>query len=197
MSDPAAPASTRRRLGIFLPLILFSALALLFLYRLFTGDPQRLPSALIGKPAPATVLPAMPGLGAAGVAVPGIDAAAKPGIVTVLNIFASWCIPCREEHPVLIDLARTAKAANIRLIGLNYKDQPAAGLKFLNDFGNPYQEVGVDATGRAGIEWGVYGVPETFVVSPGGLITYKHIGPLSPEKLKTLLLPEIEKARSR
>ena len=197
MSDPAPAASTRSRLGIYLPLILFAALALLFLYRLFTGDPQKLPSALIGKPAPATSLPAMPGLTAGGVPVPGIDGAAKPGVVTVLNVFASWCIPCREEHPVLVELGRGAKAAGIRLVGLNYKDQPAAGLKFLNDLANPYQEVGVDASGRAGIDWGVYGVPETFVVSPGGIITYKHIGPLSPEKVRTLLLPEIEKARSR
>jgi len=197
MTDPAQPASTRSRLGIYLPLILFSALAVLFLFRLFAGDPQRLPSALIGKPAPATSLPAMPGLAAGGAAVPGIDGASRPGVVTVLNVFASWCIPCRDEHPVLVDMARTAKAANIRLVGLNYKDQPAAGLKFLTDFGNPYQEVGVDMSGRAGIDWGVYGVPETFVISPGGVITYKHIGPLSPEKLKTLLMPEIEKARSR
>lgn len=198
MSTPqTTPEPGKRRLVIFLPLIFFGVLAILFLYRLATGDPQKLPSALIGKPAPVTNLPPMAGLTEGGAPVPGIEGSAKPGTITVLNVFASWCIPCRDEHPVLVDLAKGAKAANIRLVGLNYKDQPAAGLKFLKDFGNPYAEVGIDPTGRAGIEWGVYGVPETFVVSPGGVITYKHVGPLTPERVKTLLLPEIEKARAR
>ncbi|MCA0422153.1 MAG: DsbE family thiol:disulfide interchange protein [Proteobacteria bacterium] len=192
-ADPAPPA--RSRLGLYLPLILFGALALLFLFRLFTGDPQRLPSALVGKAAPATELPALPGLMRGGVAVPGFRiGGGDGGQVTVLNVFASWCVPCREEHPVLMDLAGALKGKPVRLVGLNYKDKPEAALKFLADLGNPYSAVGVDAGGRAGIDWGVYGVPETFVISAAGTVVDKHVGPLNPEKIKTFLMPAIEKA---
>jgi len=191
MTDPAQPASTRSRLGIYLPLILFSALAVLFLFRLFAGDPQRLPSALIGKPAPATSLPAMPGLAAGGAAVPGIVGASRPGVVTVLNVFASWCIPCRDEHPVLVDMARTAKAANIRLVGLNYKDQPENARRFLTALGNPYAAIGADENGRVGIDWGVYGVPETYVIDKAGVIRFKQIGPVTQDVLEKTILPLI------
>lgn len=203
MSDTApdkqpAPQPTQQKaqlhLGTWLPLILFGALALLFLYRLGAGDPQKLPSALIGKAAPATSLAALPGLTRAGQPVPGIASAAVPGKVTVLNVFASWCIPCRDEHPALIELDRMGMK-DVRLVGLNYKDKPEAGLAFLVQLGNPYAEVGVDPVGRMGIDWGVYGVPETFVVKADGTIAYKHVGPLSMETLKSKLLPEIEKAR--
>jgi cytochrome c biogenesis protein CcmG/thiol:disulfide interchange protein DsbE len=188
------PQKARLRLGTLLPLILFGALALLFLYRLGAGDPQKLPSALIGKPAPATNLPPLPGIVRNGQPVPGIASAAVPGKVTVLNVFASWCVPCRDEHPALIELDKMG-LGHVRLAGLNYKDKPEAGAAFLNQLGNPYAEVGVDPAGRTGIDWGVYGVPETFVVTPDGTIAYKFVGPLSLEKLKTVLLPEIEKAR--
>jgi len=190
------PSQTSGRAGwaVRLPVILFAALALLFLFRLFTGDPQKLPSALIGKPAPVTRLAPLPGLVADSAPVPGIEAAAAPGKVTVLNVFASWCGPCRDEHPALMDLARIIKDRNVRLIGLNYKDRDADALKFLKDLGNPYSAVGVDAGGRMGIDWGVYGVPETFVVRADGTIAYKHVGPLSAETLKSKLLPEIDKA---
>ena len=197
-TPPEAPADVpRRRLAIYLPLILFGALALLFLVRLFAGDPQKLPSALIGKAAPQTVLPALPGLVRGGQAVPGIAGSSQPGKVTVLNVFASWCVPCRDEHPVLMELERTLKGQDVRLIGLNYKDRPDAALKFLADLGNPYGEVGVDAAGRAGIDWGVYGVPETFVIRADGVIAYKHVGPLTNASVKSALLPAIEKARSK
>ena len=195
---PEIPADVpRRRLAIYLPLILFGALALLFLVRLFAGDPQKLPSALIGKAAPQTVLPALPGLMRAGQAVPGIAASSAPGQVTVLNVFASWCVPCRDEHPVLMDLATAIKGQNVRLVGLNYKDKPEAALKFLADLGNPYGEVGVDASGRTGIDWGVYGVPETFVIGPDGMIVYKQVGPLTTASVKSVILPAIEKARTQ
>lgn len=196
MSDPASgrPETAKLRLGVFLPLILFAALALLFLFRLFAGDPQKLPSALIGKPAPRTELAALPNLVRDGKAVPGIAAASVPGKVTVLNVFASWCVPCRDEHPALVALDAMA-LGDVRLVGLNYKDKPDAALAFLKELGNPYTEVGVDPAGRTGIDWGVYGVPETFVVKGDGTIAYKFVGPLSLDKLKTVLLPEIEKAR--
>ena len=194
--DETTPAGGgRSRLAIFLPLILFGALAVLFLFRLFAGDPQKLPSALIGKPAPATSLAPLPGLSRAGQPVPGVAAAAVPGKVTVLNVFASWCIPCRDEHPALIELEKVTAGKDVRLVGLNYKDKPDAALAFLAELGNPYAEVGVDPQGRTGIDWGVYGVPETFVVRGDGVIAYKHVGPLSVQSLRAILLPEIEKAR--
>lgn len=189
-----APVESKFRLGVYLPLILFAALALLFLFRLFSGDPQKLPSALIGRAAPATQLSPLPGLTADGRPTPGIATAAEAGKVTVLNIFASWCVPCREEHPALIELQKTIAGKNVRLVGLNYKDKPEAALSFLKELGNPYSAVGVDPAGRTGIDWGVYGVPETFVVKADGTIAFKHVGPLSSALLKSVLLPEIEKA---
>ena len=194
---PSSEPRQKPRLVIFLPLILFGALALLFLFRLFAGDPQKLPSALIGKPAPTTNLPALPGLSRNGQPVPGISAANAPGEVTVLNVFASWCVPCRDEHPALIELDKQIAGKGVRLIGLNYKDRNEAALKFLAELGNPYSAVGVDASGRTGIDWGVYGVPETFVVRADGSIAYKYVGPLSLQKLRDTLLPEIEKAKGR
>lgn len=195
MTEGPAPQKPASRLAIYLPIILFAALALLFLFRLFAGDPQRLPSALIGKPAPATTLPPLPGLMRDGAQVPGITAAAAPGQVTVLNVFASWCVPCRDEHPALMDMARALKGKNVRIVGLNYKDRDSDALKFLAALGNPYSEVGVDANGRTGINWGVYGVPETFVIRADGTIAHKHVGPLGAAAIATSLLPAIEKAR--
>lgn len=194
---PPSAGGGKPRLAIFLPLILFGALAVLFLFRLFAGDPQKLPSALIGKAAPVTELPALTGLMRGGQQVPGIAASSAPGQVTVLNVFASWCVPCRDEHPALIELDKAIAGKNVRLIGLNYKDRPEAALKFLAELGNPYTAVGRDPDGRKGIDWGVYGVPETFVVRADGTIAYKYVGPLSMQKLKDTLLPEIEKAKGR
>ena len=181
-----------RRLGVLLPLILFALLAAIFLVRLYSGDPQKLPSALIGKPAPHTTLSALAGLKRAGKLLPGSTPALLKGEVSVGNVSASWCAPCREEHPSLMALARTE---SVRIIGLNYKDRPEAALKFLDELGNPYSAVGADPSGRAGIEWGVYGVPETFVLRADGTIAYKHVGPLNPNTLRSVLLPEIAKAR--
>lgn len=182
-----------RRLGVLLPLILFALLAAIFLVRLFSGDPQKLPSALIGKPAPVTTLPALAGLKREGKVLPGITPALLKGEVTLVNVFASWCAPCREEHPSLMALARTG---SVPILGLNYKDRPEAALRFLDELGNPYSAVGTDPSGRAGIEWGVYGVPETFVLRADGTIAYKHVGPLNPNTVRSVLLPEIAKARA-
>jgi cytochrome c biogenesis protein CcmG, thiol:disulfide interchange protein DsbE len=181
----------RRRLLVLLPLVLFLALAALFFFRLGAGDPSRLPSVLIGHEAPSTELPPVAGLERNGQPVPGIVPADFKGAVTVLNVWASWCVPCRDEASLLMSLSGDKR---IRLIGINYKDQPDNARRFLGRFGNPFIASGADANGRAAIEWGVYGVPETFIVGRDGKIAYKVVGPLTPENIERVVKPEIEKA---
>jgi cytochrome c biogenesis protein CcmG, thiol:disulfide interchange protein DsbE len=181
----------RRRLLVLLPLVLFLALAALFFFRLGAGDPSRLPSVLIGREAPPTELPPVAGLERNGEPVPGIVPADFKGAVTVLNVWASWCVPCRDEAALLMGLAGDKR---IRLVGINYKDQPDNARRFLGRFGNPFSASGTDANGRAAIEWGVYGVPETFILGRDGKIAYKLVGPLTPENLERVVKPEIEKA---
>lgn len=173
-----------RRAFVFIPLVLFLALAAIFFTRI-GGDHSVVPSALINKPAPQLVLPALEGAN-----TPALDPASYRGHVTIVNVWASWCAPCRAEHPFLL---RLAKDNRIRLTGINYKDQPANALKFLVQLGNPFAAIGVDSAGRAAIEWGVYGVPETFLVGRDGLIQYKQVGPITPENFPRLQ-SEIEKA---
>ena len=185
------PAIRKRRLLVLLPLVAFLGLAALFFFRLGAGDPSRIPSALIGREAPATDLPAVAGLERNGEPVPGIVPADFKNAVTVLNVWASWCVPCRDEAPVLLKLAGDKR---IRLVGINYKDQADNARRFLGRFGNPFAASGADANGRAAIEWGVYGVPETFIVGRGGRIAYKLVGPLTPENLEQVMKPQIEKA---
>jgi len=181
----------RRRVVVLIPLVLFLGLALLFIIRLSAGDPSRIPSVLIGRQAPQTELPALPGLLRDGAPVPGLDATAFKDEVTVLNVWASWCVPCRDEAPLLMTLADDKR---IRVVGINYKDQPDNARRFLSRYGNPFAANGADANGRASIEWGVYGVPETFIVGRDGRIAYKLIGPITPENLEAVLKPQIEKA---
>jgi cytochrome c biogenesis protein CcmG, thiol:disulfide interchange protein DsbE len=181
----------RARLLVLLPLAGFLALAALFLVRLGAGDASRIPSALIGRPAPQTDLPAVPGLERAGKPVPGIEAADFSGTVTVLNVWASWCVPCHDEAPLLMQLANDSR---IRVVGINYKDEPDNARRFLGRYGNPFAASGADTKGRAAIEWGVYGVPETFVVGRDGKIAYKLVGPITSGNLDGVLKPEIEKA---
>ena len=185
------PAIRKRRLLVLLPLVFFLGLAALFFFRLGAGDPSRIPSALIGREAPATDLPAVAGLERNGEPVPGIVPADFKNAVTVLNVWASWCVPCRDEAPVLLKLAGDKR---IRLVGINYKDQADNARRFLGRFGNPFAASGADVSGRAAIEWGVYGVPETFIVGRDGRIAYKLVGPLTPENLEQVMKPEIEKA---
>lgn len=187
---PAATAK-RRRLVVLVPLVLFLALAALFLYRLGAGDPQTLPSALIGRPAPVTPLPPIPELARDGKPVPGIENADFKGAVTLINVWASWCVPCHDEAPLLMKLAQDKR---IRLVGINYKDSPENARRFIGRHGNPFVAVGVDATGRASIDWGVYGVPENFVVGRDGRIAYKLVGPITPANLQGVLIPQLEKA---
>jgi len=184
-------AAWRRRMIVFIPLIAFLALAALFVLRLGAGDPSRIPSALIGHPAPRTDLPPLAGLEREGKPVPGLDSADFRGQVTVLNVWASWCVPCRDEAPLLMTLAADPR---VRVVGINYKDQPDNARRFLGRYGNPFAANGTDDNGRAAIEWGVYGVPETFVIGRDGRIAYKLIGPVTPDNLDAALKPAIEQA---
>lgn len=171
---------------LILPLVALVALIAVFALSI-DRDPSLVRSVLIDKPAPQFNLPAVDGLGVA-----GFDTAALKGEVTVVNVFASWCIPCRDEHPLLIELKEKSGA---RLFGINQKDAPENARAFLGELGNPYDAIGADGNGRVSIDWGVYGVPETFVVNADGIITFKHVGPISPETLASEVLPAIEKAR--
>ena len=188
--NPAA-ASSRRPLLMALPLLFFLGLAVLFWFRLGDGDPSRIPSALIGHPAPQTVLPPLAGLLADGVQVPGLDPAIMKGRISLVNVWASWCVPCHDEAPLL---TRLAKDKRLQLVGINYKDTPDNARRFLGRYGNPFDVVGVDGNGRAAIEWGVYGVPETFIVGREGTILYKLVGPITPDNIDTVLKAEIDKA---
>lgn len=184
-----APArgKARRSWIAYLPLIIFGALAAVFTVQLFVGEPSKLPSALIGRPVPVFALPAVEGS-----AQPGFtNADLAKGKLSLVNVFASWCAPCREEHPLLMVLARDPRLV---LYGINQKDKPENARRFLAQLGNPYAAVGTDTDGRASIEWGVYGVPETFLVSGDGRILFKHVGPLSEASIRDRLMPEIVKA---
>src|SRR5437868_12499550 len=181
----------RVRMLVLIPLLAFLGLAALFVLRLGAGDPSRIPSALIGHPAPRTELPPLPGLERDGKAVPGLDSGDFRGRVTVLNVWASWCVPCREEAALLMTVAADPR---VNVVGMNYKDQPDNARRFLGRHGNPFAANGTDGNGRAAIEWGVYGVPETFVLGRDGRIAYKLIGPITPENLQSVLKPAIDNA---
>jgi cytochrome c biogenesis protein CcmG/thiol:disulfide interchange protein DsbE len=192
MSEQVASTAPRRRSFLMaLPLLVFAALAALFWLRLGDGDPSRIPSALIGHPAPQIALPALAGLNDEGKEVPGLDPSMFKGKVTLVNVWASWCIPCHDEAPLLTELGKDKR---LQMVGINYKDTPDNARRFLGRYGNPFGVVGVDGNGRAGIEWGVYGVPETFVVGRDGTIAYKLVGPIMPENIDAVLRPQIEKA---
>lgn len=184
----------RRSAWVVLPVAMFFGLAVMFAFALFTGDPSKLPSALIGRPAPKVDFAALEGLKNAGQPVPGFTATElAKGEVQLVNFWASWCVPCVQEHPMLIELTRRT---SVPILGVNYKDDPAAARRFIGRYGNPYKAVGVDPQGRGAIEWGVYGMPESFVVDGGGRIVYKHVGPISVDSLEEKVLPAIEKARA-
>ncbi|HEY4863427.1 MAG TPA: DsbE family thiol:disulfide interchange protein [Xanthobacteraceae bacterium] len=179
-----------RRVVVALPLLIFIALAALLFFRLGSGDPSRLPSALIGKPAPSLSLSALDGLMRDGAPVPGLDPSKFKGQITLVNVWASWCLPCHAEHPQLMRLAADRR---LQLVGINYKDAAENARRFLGRYGNPFSAVGVDQNGRSAIEWGVYGVPELFLIGRDGRIAYKQVGPITDETLPELTR-EIEKA---
>ncbi|MFN3868492.1 MAG: DsbE family thiol:disulfide interchange protein [Hyphomicrobiaceae bacterium] len=191
---PADAPPAKRRLGLaLLPVALFLGLAGLFYFALFAGDPQKLPSALIGKPAPVTSFEPLEGLLVRGQPVPGFSSTdLAKGEVSLVNFWASWCIPCVQEHPLLIEIG---KSTGIPIYGINYKDAPEAARRFIGRYGNPYRAVGVDPQGRGAIEWGVYGMPESFLVDGQGRILYKHVGPFTPESVANKVIPAIEKAK--
>lgn len=183
--EEAEEAPRRSRLPFLLPLLAFAALAGIFLGKLMTTgyDPSAVPSALIGRPVPDFTLPPVTGLTEGGAAVPGLSAADLKGKVTVLNVWASWCAPCQIEHPMLVRLARDG----VNLVGIDYKDQSENGRRYLGRHGNPFKAVGADEDGRVGIDLGVYGVPETFVIGPDGRIREKLVGILTPDNYDAFL----------
>lgn len=186
------PAAGIRSILVFVPLLVFIALAGVFLYQLGSGkNASEIPSVLIGTRAPSLSLPALEGLNAKGVAVPALTDAAIDGKLALVNVWASWCVPCRQEHPALLALSGDPR---ITLVGINYKDKNGNALGFLGELGNPFAAVGVDPVGKAAIDWGVYGIPETYLVSPDGIILFKQIGPFTAESLRDKLLPAIDKA---
>jgi cytochrome c biogenesis protein CcmG, thiol:disulfide interchange protein DsbE len=189
----AGSHSTRRPLLVFVPLVLFAALAALFVIRLYSGDASLLPSALIGRQVPAFALPPVEGLPDK----PGFaDADLRQGKVTLVNVFASWCVPCHQEHELIARLSAdpALARAGVRLLGLAYKDDPANIRRFLAEAGDPFAKIGADRKGRTAIDWGVYGVPETFIVKGDGTIAYRFASPISEESYREVILPEIEKA---
>lgn len=191
--SPSSPPQPRRLGWVLAPFLVFLAITGLFAFALTVGDPSKLPSALIGKPVPVADFPALEELVDNGKPVPGFGTAElSRGEVSVVNFWASWCVPCVEEHPLLIELkTRTS----VPLYGVNHKDQPASGRRFLARFGNPFTAVGTDRTGRGAIEWGVYGMPETFVIDGEGRIAHKHVGPISKASLEQQMIPAIAAAR--
>ncbi len=166
-----------------IPIVLFAALGLLLAYGLHL-DPRRIPSPLIGKPLPQFDLPLLQD------SKKTLTNADLQGHVVLINVWASWCVACQEEHPLLVDLA---KLKIVPIIGMDYKDKPADAMQVLKDRGDPYDTIMVDANGRTGINWGVYGVPETFVVDKSGIIRYKQIGPITPQNWQQTLLPLVRK----
>lgn len=190
MSDASLDTSPdsgprRRRIWLLLPLVVFLTLVGLFYFRLGAGDPSRVPSALLNKPVPDFFLPPIEGVPGGGLS----DEDLATG-VNVVNLWSSWCAPCRLEHPILMRLAGDER---FHIVGINYKDVPENAARFIGALGNPFQKIGADRSGKTGIDWGVYGVPETFVVKDG-IIVYKFIGPLSEEALKRDFMPALEKA---
>ncbi|KFB08602.1 DsbE family thiol:disulfide interchange protein [Nitratireductor basaltis] len=174
-----------RRWLMLVPLAAFLALSAIFLMQLLSGrDNSTVPSALIDKPVPQVTLEPLEGM-----EMPGFDPQAFKDKVSLVNVWGSWCAPCRAEHPLLMELAKDDRIA---MLGLNYKDKPENARRFLGELGNPYDAIGVDRSGRAAIEWGVYGVPETFLIGPDGTIRYKHVGPFTPDSIRTELMPRVE-----
>ena len=169
---------------VLLPPVIFAALAGLFLSGMYRDDPNALPSTLVGREAPALEVSPLPPL------PPIKEDQLNDGEVTLVNYWASWCAPCRVEHPQLMEL----KDEGLTIVGVNYKDDPAKALRFLRELGDPYQAVGADPQGRAAIDWGVYGVPETFVIDRNGNVVLRFAGPVTESILENRIRPAIEAA---
>jgi cytochrome c biogenesis protein CcmG/thiol:disulfide interchange protein DsbE len=178
----------RRRLSplALLPLAIFAALGAAFYWGLWNKD-DRLPSTLTGKPVPEFTLPPIEGR------AEGLATEHLRGEVSIVNVWASWCVPCRVEMPLLVELAATG---TVPIHGINHKDAPDAALAFLEELGDPYARIGADRNGRVSIEWGVYGLPETFVVDATGRIAYKHVGPFNRRSLERDILPVVRRLQA-
>ncbi|MEJ8310820.1 DsbE family thiol:disulfide interchange protein [Agrobacterium larrymoorei] len=195
MSDEQAsprPSRGRSRYVLaLLPLLFFGGFAAIAAKMLYEQDVNGLdvsaiPSALIGTKAPSLTLPPLEGSD-----VPALTDAAIAGKLTLVNVFASWCVPCRQEHPMLKELSKDKR---LNIVGINYKDKADNAVRFLGELGNPYAAIGVDPNGRAAIDWGVYGIPETYLVGPDGTIIYKKVGPIDVATYERELIPAIENA---
>jgi cytochrome c biogenesis protein CcmG/thiol:disulfide interchange protein DsbE len=188
--NPHASAAREQRGGrlrFFAPIAALVALVVTFAWAL-NRDPSTIPSALIGQRVPQFALPAVQGR------TLSLSSADLVGEVSLVNVFASWCVACREEHPVFMQI----KAENLVPIhGLNYKDRPDDAAKWLSTKGDPYTRTGSDLNGRVAIDWGVYGVPETFVITKDGRIAHKHIGAVTPRDLEETILPLIRRLRQQ
>ncbi len=193
-ADPKSPPqiSSYRRFGwLAIPLVIFVAIAIMFGFALRHGDPSKLPSVLVGRPAPIYDFPPLDGLMKDGSPFPGFTQSdLAHGAPIVVNFFASWCTPCLQEHPVLKKLKTKT---GVRMVGINYKDPALGGVRFLTRLGNPFDLVGTDANGRGAIEWGVYGMPETFILDGKGNIVHKHVGPISELELQEKIIPIIDR----
>jgi cytochrome c biogenesis protein CcmG/thiol:disulfide interchange protein DsbE len=195
MSDDQQNTAPGKGVGRYLlaavPLLVFAVIAGTAGKMLYDQDfngknVSEIPSALIGTKAPTLDLPALEGSN-----TPPLTSPAIAGKLTLVNVFASWCVPCRQEHPILKELSKDAR---LNVVGINYKDKNDNALRFLGELGNPYRAIGVDPNGQAAIDWGVYGIPESYLVAADGTILYKKVGPFDPQSLQTGLYPAIEKA---
>lgn len=184
-TDGQMPSVLRRRLLLAFPAVGFAGLAAVFAWGI-SRDPSQLPSALIGKAVPTFDLPPVEGR------TLGLASNDLYGEVSLVNVFASWCVACRAEHPLFMLLAREQ---TVPIHGLNYKDRPQDAAQWLNTRGDPYSRTGADRDGRVAIDWGVYGVPETFVVGADGRIAHKHVGPVTEQALRETILPLVERLR--
>jgi cytochrome c biogenesis protein CcmG/thiol:disulfide interchange protein DsbE len=189
-AKPRRKGMSRTALAL-LPLAVFGGFAFIAGKMLYDQDVNgkdvsAIPSALIDTPAPSLALPPLQGSN-----LPALTSAAITGKLTLINVFASWCIPCRQEHPILKDLAKDSR---LNIVGINYKDKNDNALRFLGELGNPYAAIGVDPNGKAAIDWGVYGIPESYLVGPDGKILYKKVGPFDELSLKQGLMPAMQKA---
>lgn len=195
MSEIESKQGARRGIGRYLvaiiPLAIFAVFAgtagkMLYDQEVNGKNVSDLPSALIGTKAPALAMAGLDGSN-----TPALTSEAIAGKLTLVNVFASWCVPCRQEHPILKDLSKDPR---LTVVGINYKDKNDNALRFLGELGNPYAAIGVDPNGKAAIDWGVYGIPESYLVASDGTILYKKVGPFDPQSLETGLYPAIEKA---
>jgi cytochrome c biogenesis protein CcmG/thiol:disulfide interchange protein DsbE len=190
-NQPAARKSLARYALPLIPLAVFLGFAavagkMLYDQDVNGRDVSAIPSALIGKKAPSLALPPLDGSNTA-----ALTTAAIAGKLTLVNVFASWCVPCRQEHPILKELANDSR---LTIVGINYKDRNDNALRFLGELGNPYKAIGIDPNGKAAIDWGVYGIPESYLVAPDGTILYKKVGPFDERSLTQDLMPAIERA---